>query len=324
MSLREAVACLKENDNFLITAHINLEGDALGSELALYRLLKAMGKNAAILNQDSAPNIYKFLPDINDIRRFKKDLKDIKFNCFVALDCSDLKRCGAVSKLAKTNSPILNIDHHLSNEMFGSVNWVEPDSSSTVEMIYKLYKKMHIPLNKEIALLLYVGILTDTGSFQHPNTTSLTHKITAELLKYNLDTHSIYRNIYESIHFKDMKLLSRILPSIRLEANGKIAWFQIGCKIFKDEDISFDLSGALLRFARSIKGVEVAVLFRENPKAKDESKVNLRSHGKIDVKNIASFFGGGGHKNASGCTIKGRPATVRRRVLKKIKEVLKR
>lgn len=323
MSLKKVVACLKRNKKFLITSHTNLEGDALGSELAFYRLLKKLGKTASIINEDELPYGYDFLPGINKIRKFKKNFKNIKFDCFVVLDCSDLKRTGEVYKLNLGHQPILNIDHHISNERFGDINWVESDSSSCCEMIYKLYKRLGLGLERNAAISLYVGMLTDTGSFHYSNTTSFTHKVASELLKYNLDARKIYHYVYENIPFVDMQLLGKILSAIKRGLSGKIAWFQVKRNMLKNKKLSFDLAEYLLSFARAIKDVEVAVLFKENLGVRDEIRVNFRSQGKVDVNKIAKVFGGGGHRTASGATIKGKIDSVRKKVLTKIKENLK-
>jgi len=321
--LKKVVACIKRYKNFLITSHTNLEGDALGSELAFYRMLKKLGKGAVIINEDDLPYGYGFLPGKNSIKKFKKGMKKARFDCFVTLDCSDLKRTGEVYRMNIDNKPVLNIDHHISNGRFGDINWVEPHASSCSEMIYKLYKKLRLPLDRDTALLLYVGILTDTGSFHYPNTASFTHKAVSELLRYNLDIPQIYKNIYENVPLEDIKLLSRILPHMRISAGGKLAWFQIKRNMLKKGRLSFDLTENLLGFVRTIKDVEVAVLFKENLGVKDEIRVNLRSQGKIDVNKIASFFGGGGHKTASGATVRGKIDQVRRKVLAKIEEALR-
>lgn len=323
MSLGKVIACVKNNKNFLITSHTNPEGDALGSELAFYRLLKTSGKNATIVNDDKLPYGYEFLPDVKNIKRLKKDLKNIRFDCLVFLDCSDLERAGGVYKINKDAKPTVNIDHHISNTRFGSINWVEPEACSSCEMVYKLYNKLHIPIDKKTALLLYVGILTDTGSFHYPNTTHLTHRIAADLLSHKLSIKDIYKNIYENIPFEDMKLLSKILPAMRKAYKGKIIWFEIKKELLENRKLSFDLTENILSFARAIKGAEVAVLFKENIGVKNEIRVNLRSQGKVDVNKIASFFGGGGHKTASGATVKGKIDQVKKKILRKIKDNLK-
>lgn len=324
MSLKKVVACLKRNKKFLITSHTSLEGDALGAQLAFSGLLRRLGKEAIMVNEDALPYGYSFLPGINQIRKFKgskKNMSGIKFDCFAAVDCSDLSRCGEVSKLNAADKTLLNIDHHISNTYFGDINWVEPQASSASEMIYKLYKKLRIPLDKETATLLYVGILADTGSFRYSNTTAFTHQAAAELLKYNLDVVQIYRQVYENIPFPDMKLLSSILIVLRRDAEGKIAWFKVKRSLLKSRKVSVDVTEHVLSFARAIKDVEVAVLFKENLR-KNEVRVNFRSQGKVDVNKIAQYFGGGGHRAASGCTIAGNIDQVARRVLRKIKENL--
>jgi phosphoesterase RecJ-like protein len=320
MSLKKVIDGIKRNKRFLITTHTNLEGDALGSELAFYSLLKKLGKTALVINEDNLPYGYEFLPQKNKIIKFKDNLKNIEFDCFVVLDCSDLSRTGEVYRLNSQQKPVLNIDHHISNAKFGDINWVEPATSSCSEMIYKLYKAMRIPLERDTAVLLYTGILTDTGSFRYSNTTSFTHRIVSELLKFNLDISQIYKNVYENIPFEDMQLLAKILPTIRREASGKLVWFQIKKNLLRNKKLSFDLSEHILSFGRAIKDAQVVVLFKENLGVRNEIRVNFRSQGKVDVNRIAQSFGGGGHKTASGATIYGEIEQVRRRVLAKIKQ----
>ncbi len=321
MSIQEVAAFIKSHKYFLISSHTNMEGDALGSQLGFYFLIRKMNKHACMIIEEKVPYGYEFLPALDRIRHFKGDLKNVKFDCFVALDCSDLKRTGEVSSLAE-NKPVLNIDHHISNSNFGQVNWVEPNFSSASEMVYRLYKEMGVGLDKDSALALYSGILTDTGSFRFSNTSSDTHFAAGDLLNYGIDVAAIYKNIYGSIPYSDLRLLTRILPTMKMVMGGKIVWFEVPKQVLKKQDgIFFDLSETLLTFARTLKGLEVAVLFRENFAAGREVRVNFRSQGRVDVNKIANFFGGGGHKNASGCTIKDMTLEKARRiVLKRIKD----
>jgi phosphoesterase RecJ-like protein len=205
---------------------------------------------------------------------------------------------------------------------FGDVNWIDPRASSCSEMIYRLHDALGLLMDRDTAVLLYTGILTDTGSFRYTNTTCFTHKVVSELLKFNLDIPKIYKSIYEDIPFEDMKLLARILPAVRREANGKVIWFQIKHNMLRNKKLSFDLSEHILAFGRAIKGAEVVALFKENLGVKNEIRINLRSQGKVDVNKIAQFFGGGGHKTASGATVHGKIDAVRKRVLAKIKAIL--
>jgi bifunctional oligoribonuclease and PAP phosphatase NrnA len=321
MSIQKAIAFIRSHKSFLISSHTNMEGDALGSELGFYFLVKKLGKQATMVNEDGVPYGYEFLPALGKIRRFKERLNGLKFDCFVTVDCSDLKRTGEVYTLNVDHKPVLNIDHHISNSNFGQVNWVDPEASSASEMIYRLHKKMKVALDKNVALALYAGILTDTGSFRFSNTSSRTHEATAELLTYGIDVVAVYKDIYGSIPYSDLKLLTKILPNMKTALGGKIVWFEVSKQLLKKQKgIFFDLSETLLTFARTLKGLEVAVLFRENLGEGREVRVNFRSQGAIDVNKIANLFGGGGHKSASGCTIKGLSLTrVRKTVLNKIK-----
>jgi phosphoesterase RecJ-like protein len=323
MSLKSAAAFVRKQNNFLIAVHTNPEGDALGAQIAFYLLLKKLGKSAIMVNEDDVPYGYTFLPEAQNIRKFGRSSMRLKFDCMAVLDCSDLDRTGEIAKLNTAHRPVLNIDHHISNNNFGDVRWVEPYASSTCEMIFKLYKKLKVPIDKDAALLLYVGISTDTGSFRYSNTTSHTHKVTAELLRHKLNVPFVYRNIYENIPYQDMLLLARILPGMKREAGGKIVWFQIHQGMLKNKKLCFDLSEHVLSYGRSIKDAEVVVLFKENLGVKNEIRVNFRSQGKVDVNRIANYFGGGGHRTASGATVHGTLENIRKKVLNKIKQALK-
>jgi phosphoesterase RecJ-like protein len=323
MSLKKVCASVKKYNNFLITVHTSPEGDALGSQLAFYNLIKKLGKEGTIINEDKLPYGYDFLPGNKFIRRLGKSSKYIDFDCFVVLDCADLKRTGEVYKLNIGNKPVLNIDHHVSNRIFGDVNWVDSGASSCSEMIYKLYKQLRLPIDKDTALVLYTGMMTDTGSFRYSNTSSFTHKAVAELLESGLEVAQVYRNTYENIPLSDVKLLLEILPEIKFYYRGKIAWFKIKKKLLKFGKPCVDVADLALSFGRAIKGVEVVVLFKENLGENNEVRVNLRSQGQVDVNKVASLFGGGGHKTAAGCTLHGDIDQISKKVLNKIKESFK-
>jgi phosphoesterase RecJ-like protein len=324
VSLKKLVDALKANNNFVITSHVNPEGDALGSELALGFLLRKLGKTVTIINEDRVPASYSFLPGKENIRLLRYNPKRrINFGCLVFIDCSDERRTGEVYRINRDHKPVINIDHHISNEKFGDINWIQPQASSCSEMVYELYKKMKIPFDREAALCLYTGMVSDTGSFRYTNTHSSTHKAAAELLGYGIEIPQVYRSIYENIPMQDIRLLLRILPTMRFEAKGKIIWFQIKQNLLRNMSASFDLTEALLGFARTVSGVEVVALFKQNLGVRDEVRINLRSQGKVDVNIIASHFGGGGHKTASGATIHGKIESIRKKVLARIRQALK-
>jgi len=322
INLKKAAAEIRKHNRFLISVHTSPEGDALGSELAFYLLLKKLDKQAVMVNEDPLPQECSFLPVKENIRPYSPSLQEIDFDCAVILDCTDLGRTGEVSKLVD-NLPVINIDHHISNTKFGSVNWVDAQSSSASEMVFRLYKEMRVPLDAQAALLLYVGIMTDTGSFRYSNTSVFTHKAAGELLRFGLDVPLAYRNIYENIPFTDIQLLIKTLLHIHRTAAGRIAWVELPAKMLRHKKLSFDLTDHILSFVRAIKDIQAVALFKENLGVRNEIRVNLRSNGLIDVNKIAQAFGGGGHKTASGCTVRGKLADVRNKVIAQIRQNLK-
>ncbi|MDD5026882.1 MAG: bifunctional oligoribonuclease/PAP phosphatase NrnA [Candidatus Omnitrophica bacterium] len=323
INLKKAAAAIKKHNRFLISAHTSPEGDALGSELGLYYLLTKLGKQAVIINEDPLPPEYFFLPGKESIKLYRPALKDINFDCAVILDCTDLGRTGEVSKLINDTLFVINIDHHISNKKFGSVDWVDPKSSSASEMVFRLYKEMRVPFDADAALLLYVGMMTDTGSFRYSNTSVFTHRAAGELLRFGLNVPLVYRNIYEKIPFTDMQLLIKTLSHIHRASGGKIVWVELPARLLRHKKLSFDLTDHILSFIRGIKDVQAAALFKENLGVKNEIRVNLRSAGLVDVNKVAQAFGGGGHRTASGCTVSGRLRDVRKKVIAKIRQDLK-
>ncbi|MDD3345035.1 MAG: bifunctional oligoribonuclease/PAP phosphatase NrnA [Candidatus Omnitrophica bacterium] len=301
--IKEICDNIRKHKKFLITAHTNLEGDALGSELAFYALVKKMGKRAVIVNHDDVPANYRFLPRCGEIRLLGKGACRIDFDCMAVLDCADLKRSGDVWKLNASGRTVLNIDHHISNSGFGDARWVDARASSCSEMIYRIYKRLRVRIEQPEAVAMYAGMMTDTGSFRYANTTAFTHRACADLVRY-VDVPLIYRYAYEDFSVAEAKLLVRLLPGIKFASAGKIAYFKLRRGDLKGVALSMDLGDYLLSFARAVKGVEAAVLFKEvSGPGKGSVRINLRSRGMVDVNKAATAFGGGGHKNAAGCTL---------------------
>jgi phosphoesterase RecJ-like protein len=291
--LKEITRKIHESKSFLITAHVSLEGDALGSELAMYMLLKRLHKHAVIYNNDHTPEIYKFLPYSKNI---KKSLKEDKFDVAIVLDCSDSSRTGKVKDYLSRAKCIINIDHHISNTCFGDINYVNPAASSVCQMIYELCRKFHI-MDRKIALCLYTGIFTDTGNFTYANTTKETHKVVANLIHYNVSPRVIYENMHSVCEDKDLKAIGKIISHLKFDSSRKICW-----AIIKDwQEKDYDLTEIIFSIMRLLKYVQVLILFKNVEEKR--IRVNFRSRSLIDVNRIAQFFGGGGHRSASGTTI---------------------
>lgn len=317
--MKRIIQAIKTYKNFLITTHINLEGDALGSVLAMRDILLYFKKRADIVIEDDVPIEYKFLPHIDWIKKIK-DIRFSDYDVLFALDISDKKRCKRIIQLFPKDRIIISIDHHISNTRFAHINWIEPQASSTVELIYKLYRKLNIPLNKKRAVWLYVGLLTDTGSFRYPNTTFNTFKLAEKFASYDLDVNSIYQNIYYNLTFEEIKRIAEVLSTIKSTKDRKIVWFRMKNDNFRKRFSSDNITDKILDLGRAIKDAEVVVLFKDDLYNKDKISINLRSKGKVDVDKIARFFGGGGHRTASGCNIKGNLKDIEEMVIKKVKE----
>jgi phosphoesterase RecJ-like protein len=293
-----------------------MEGDALGSQLGLYHLLRRLGKSVVLVNDDAVPYGYEFLPHIGRLVRLRHGMAAPGFDCFCIVDCSDLSRAGQVGRFAAGGSPVINIDHHISNSLFGSVNFVDPDASCCCELIWRLYKKLGQPLDRTASTLLYTGILTDTGSFRYTNTTATTHAIVSELLGHGVDAPAIWRRIYATVPSSDLRLLARVLPTMQTRCKGRVVYFEIRRSLLAEfAPARFDLSESVLSFGRSLDTAQVVLLFKENPEAGGGVRVNFRSHGAVDVNRIAKAFGGGGHTTAAGATIHASLARVKRSVL---------
>jgi len=316
MSIDKVLDYIRKGKSFLITSHMNLEGDALGSEIAMSYMLRKMRKKCFICNSTAIPRIYNFFPSLNIVQSAREKLKN--FDTAIVLDCSDLDRTGKVKDFVTRARVVINVDHHMDNKNFGDANWVNPRASSAGEMVYELFRKAKIGLNKDIATCLYSAILTDTGSFRYRNTTAATHIITGHLLKYGIRPEYVFKKIYESHKLSRMKLLSLALAG--LVARKGVAWISVSNDMLKKTGANFEDVEGFIEVAASIDGVKVAVLFQEIEKNK--IKVGFRSRGNINVSNIAASFGGGGHFAASGCILKESLRNAEKKVLNKIRSYL--
>jgi len=300
MIVDQILELFRANEKFLISSHQHLEGDALGSQLALGYLLKAMGKTTILVSPEKLPEIYNFLPGFSSIICNPIPEKvDYDVACFV--DCTGFDRMGPVEKLLDTGKPLVNIDHHVSNANYGIINWVDPNYSSAGELVYELYKGANVVIDEAAATCLYVAILTDTGSFRYSNTTARTHTIVAELIFSGIDPTSIYRLVYERIERSRVELLGSVLSTLKLTRDGSVAWIEITRGMLDRHKATFEGTEDFVNFPRGINGVKVALAFREVEK--NVVKVSFRSNDIVNVNRLAKLFGGGGHRSASGCTL---------------------
>lgn len=302
---------IKQHNKVAIISHIHPDGDSLGALIGLGLVLKRLCKEVYIYINDKFPEKYKFLSGYKYIKKY--DGKDnINFDfCFV-LDCGDPKRLGYSESILNKSRKVINIDHHVSNTKFGDINILDIGVSSTCEIIYSLLKDFEIQLNTDIATCLYTGIITDTGNFVYDNTTANTHKVVSELMAYNIDLNTIAYNLYQNKSLNGIKFLGYILNHMKICFGGKIAIITITKELLEEFNVAFSEIDGVINYARDIQGVEIAIMLKEV--IENEIKIGFRSKNDIDVSRLAQRFGGGGHKKASGATLKGSIEEVRNKI----------
>jgi phosphoesterase RecJ-like protein len=321
MSSKKALALIKKSKVFLISTHLHPEADGIGAELAFLSLLKKIGKQGYIVNESRVPDECKFLPGIEQIQPLTKEIRE--FDCAVFLDCADMSRAGKVAALNKRKAPTLNIDHHISNTRFAEVNWVDTNSCSTSEMVYRLYQKLKAHIDEEAALTLYAGIVVDTGSFRYSNTNSRCHRVAASLIDRGIRPHTVYRSLFENNSLSDIQALGRVLLTIKRSAKGRIVWADIRRNAIGQMYPAVDLAEITLGLLRSIKDVELAIVFKEIGEERGRIRINFRSQTNFDCNYLANCFGGGGHINASGTTISGDFFAIKQKVIARAEELMK-
>ncbi|MDD5644322.1 MAG: bifunctional oligoribonuclease/PAP phosphatase NrnA [bacterium] len=307
---------IKKSRKIAVVTHINPDGDAIGSALAILMGLQKMGKEAVGFLQDSVPDNYSFLPKSGTLR-IVDSIPD-EYDALVSLDVPELDRLGKFEKNVSRFKNIVNIDHHICNANYGSVNLSVTSAAATAELVYELMKKIQIEIDYEIALCIYTGIVTDTGSFQYRNTTSETHRIVAELMEKGIKPEAVTEEVYEAKTLSKVKLLGLALETMSFSADGQIGWLWVTKKMKDEIGSNPEDTEGFVDYARSVKGVKVAVFFEElegnNVKMSIRSKIQH-----VDVNKIAHKFGGGGHPSAAGAVISGTPNEVEEMLVKVIK-----
>ncbi|MCX5681240.1 MAG: bifunctional oligoribonuclease/PAP phosphatase NrnA [Candidatus Omnitrophica bacterium] len=290
---------IKKSKRILISAHVNPDLDAICSELAMFQYLRSLKKEVFVIHEKPVALMYHFLAGIKQIKGSVPCRLD--YDLLIVLDCGELNRIGEVQKILLKGKPIINIDHHLTNQYFGSVNIVCPNTSSTAEVIFEMFKAWKVKITKKMAQYLYVGILTDTGSFRYQNTTPRTHEVVAELLRAGFSQSCFYRLAYEDIEIKGFEALLRAVNGAKYFKGGRVVCVFLSRKIQREIAEKFDLKDKIFYILRMIRNVEVIIIFSEV--APSKTRINFRSTGMINVAAIAEFYHGGGHRAASGCVL---------------------
>ncbi len=300
-----------EQDDFLIISHINPDGDAVSSSLAMAYILESLGKKYTIANQDAYPQRFKYLEKYNQMQR----VADInrKFANVIAVDTADLRRMGDGVNLIAESSKIVNIDHHLAANHFGDINIVIVDAASTTEVIYRLVKELGIECSKELAEYIYTGLLTDTGGFRYTNTTATTLEIAAELVSYGIAPGEMADYALERVSLAYLDVLKLVLNNAEYYDDHTI----IGSYIdYRNLEKLEDETDGLVNLLRNINSVEISFLIKEDKP--DHFRVSLRSTNQDDISKVAIRFGGGGHYSAAGFSFVGSLEDLKDQLVKEI------
>jgi len=316
---KQAADFFRDHDNFLLLCHEKPDGDALGCVLGAAHVLQQLGKTFTLVNDDPIPQRFHFLP-MSD-RFLETDEVEQQFDVVIALDCGDRRRLGRAEKLLAPGARLLNIDHHITNDYFGTDNLVDLEAAATCQIVYKIAQELGLQLDVATGTCLYTGLATDTGCFRYSNTTEEVLMIAAALLRVGVTPYEIVDQAMETMTWPQVVLIRESLSTLERDETGQVAWVTIPRTVLERIEGSDDDSDGIVNYPRNIQGVEVGILFRE-AKVPGKVKVSLRSKYHIDVGAIAVELGGGGHARAAGATVEGELEAVKTRVVNRIQEAL--
>ncbi|WP_419873145.1 DHH family phosphoesterase [Candidatus Pristimantibacillus sp. PTI5] len=301
--LDDALAFMRSYDDFLVVSHVQPDGDAISSTVVVGWLLQKLGKTFVLINESELPSRLNFLDQFDSIINYKHAEPERKFAAVISIDCADFKRIGEVSSSFAPDAKLLNIDHHPTNNGFGTVNVIRAEAAATVEILFDLIERAGISCDLPCATAIYTGLLTDTGGFRYSNTSPRVMQIASRLLALGVSGNELADHLLEKMTMAKLKLLQIALNRLTFTDNLEIGWVHIGKDDLRNTGaVPEDLEG-IVNYALNVDGVEVGILFKETEDG--AIKASLRSAGKANVAAIAQAFGGGGHVRAAGCKLDG-------------------
>lgn len=314
------IAAIRSARLIALTTHRNPDGDGIGSQLGLYHALKQLGKRVMMHNRDGVPRIYAFLDGAAEVRRGEWDETAEQPDLIVSLDCGSRSRLGMPDTFFD-GATLINIDHHASNRQFGDINVIDAAYCATGAMISDLLVALGITLNAAMARPIYTAILTDTASFRLNSASAEVYRLAADLVEAGATPWPICLEVYENRSLAGLRLLSECLATLTLRDNGQSAWIYVTHDMYEKTGADVEDTEGLIDYARGMQGVEVAVFIR-NDDGGDCWKVSFRGKTHADVGSLATTLGGGGHRHASGCMLRGSLEEIEARVQKAVSELL--
>lgn len=314
IDLKSLITLIRKSKTIMVSTHEGPDGDGIGSMLALGMGLKQLGKKVTFYMKDPVPRLYRFLPGQDLITNTLPANKTFDV-CFI-IDLGELERVGQDFINYPGRGLTVSLDHHARGDHNANLNFCLPKQASSGEVIFKILKALRVKLNRAMATNIYTAMVTDTGSFKYSNTTQETFAIAAELMKQKVDVWQVSLNCFETWSLSRMELFKRVLATMTIHPNKKVAWIVLSKRDFAESQAGMDEAEGFISYPRAVEGIEVALSFKEH----DDGvyKISMRSKNHVDVAAIAESLGGGGHIRASGCKVKGSFEDAKKIILNKI------
>jgi bifunctional oligoribonuclease and PAP phosphatase NrnA len=302
---------LRRHQHIAITSHVRPDGDALGSALALAWALQAIGKDARVVMRDRAPVPLNEFPGVDEIE-IAATVPETT-DAVVVLECGDLGRTGLVGL---DRFHVINVDHHPGNTGYGVVHWFDGSAAACGELVFEIITELGVAITADMATQLFVAIVTDTGSFRYAGVSPRTFAISARLLEAGADPVAVARQLFDGNTLGRLRLQGAVLQTMELYESGRVATLHLDLATLAASGADPEETDGLINLPLSVKAIQVVVFFKQAEHG--QYRVSLRSKGDIDVGKVARSFGGGGHKNASGCTLTGNVGELRAHVFERL------
>lgn len=303
--LDRLVIHIRSGSRFFLSSHQRPDGDAIGSAMGMALALRALGKTADVVMDAVPPHFLQPFPHVAGIR-VAREVTEARDGALI-MECSSLDRTG-VTGLER--SPVLNIDHHVGNTGYGTINWVDESAAACGELVFTLIEALGAPLTPEVATHLYLALLTDTGSFHFSHITARSFEIARRCVEAGADPLWIARTHYDSNTLARVRIFGAVLNAMELDETGRVALLTVTREAIAATGGTLEDTEGIINFPLSVKDVQAVAFFKEI--APGEWRISMRSKGAIDVGALARHYGGGGHVNASGCSAQGDLAALQK------------
>jgi phosphoesterase RecJ-like protein len=297
-SLGATADAIRTRRRFVIVSHVRPDGDAVGSQLAMAYALRHLGKEVRVVSRDPAPPPLYVFPGVSEIEIL--DHVNDPGDAVIVMESGDLARTGVTGF---DRGYVINIDHHVGNSMFGAINWFDVSAAACGEMVFDLVVALGVPLSYDIAVHLYVAILTDTGSFHHSNITPRTFEICRQCVAAGVNPSVVARSVFDNNNLGRLKLMGAVLSRMELDRTGRLATVCVDEQLVTACEGTYEDTEGLINLPLTVREIQAVVFFKEV--GPDDWRISMRSKGDVNINAVAREFGGGGHKNASGCSASG-------------------